>query len=170
MNKYIARQFLNSQKGFTPLTVILIAAALLAVSFLAYRAFMPQKPQNAPQQITKPRSKAPGVITQVVTAKAIDSKTGQAASPTSTFSKTDPVIYSVVTLNNPKVGTKIEYSRYLNGKFLDNRSLPVVKASTSNVIFDWALSKPGAVRLVGNYKVKVYTNGIFEKEIKYQVQ
>ncbi len=171
MNKYTARQLPNNQKGFTPLVIIVAVAAFLAVSYLTYQAFVAQpKGQNTPQQITKPRSKAPGMITQVVTTKAIDSKTGQAVSPTNTFSKTDRVIYLVIALKNPTVGTKIEYTRYLNGKFLDNRSLTVARANTNNIIFDWTLNKPGAAHLAGNYKVKVYTNGIFEKEINYLVQ
>ena len=69
MNKYTAP---DSQRGFAPLVIIVIVAALLAASYLTYRAFVQPK-QNAPQQVTKPRSKAPGLVTQVVTAKAIDS-------------------------------------------------------------------------------------------------
>jgi len=76
----------------------------------------------------------------------------------------------VLTLKNPKVGTKFEYVRYLNGKFLDNGNLTMKKANTNNVSFGWTLKKTGATHLVGTYRVKVYTNGVFEKETTYIVQ
>ncbi len=110
------------------------------------------------------------MATQIILTKTIDPKTGLATSPASTFSKKDPTIYSVVALNNPSLGTKVEYVRYLNGKFLDNRNATTTKASDKNIIFDWKLNKPGATRLSGVYKVKIYTNGVFEKEVNYTVE
>ncbi|MDO8621363.1 MAG: hypothetical protein Q7R31_03765 [Candidatus Levybacteria bacterium] len=119
---------------------------------------------------TLPRSKAPGIIISVVTAKGIDLKTGEAIKPTATFLTTDKNIYAVTTLQNAKVGTRIEYVRYLNNKFLDNRSIKITKSNTNNTSFVWTLKNSTSIRPVGQYKVKVYTNGIFEKEISYQVQ
>ncbi len=129
----------------------------------------PKTTTSTPQP-TLPRSKAPGVISNALTAKAIDPKTGEAVNPTSTFAPIDKSIYLVLTLKNPKVGSRYAFTRYLNGKFLDNGSLPVTKLTTNNVSFVWALKKIGATHPIGSYKVKVYTNGIFEKEISYQVQ
>ena len=118
---------------------------------------------------TLPRSKAPGIIISVVVAKGIDSKTGEAIKPTATFLTTDKNIYAVTTLQNAKVGIRIEYVRYLNNKFLDNRSIKIKKPNTNNTSFVWTLKKPNASHLVGTYKVKLYTNGIFEKEVSYTV-
>ena len=174
----------QSQKGFTPILVILIMAAMAGVVYLGFRSFTKttpsqntyqQTPQKAPRQKSAtvsslPRSKAPGAITQVVAAKGVDSITGEAANPSSQFSKTDKAIYVILTLKNPKVGTKFEYTRYLNNKFLDNGNLTMKKDSTNNVSFAWTLKKPGATHLVGIYRVKVYTNGVFEKETTYIVQ
>ncbi len=120
-------------------------------------------------QPTKPRSKAPGIIGSVVTTKALDTKTGYALNPTTSFATTDKTIYLVLTVNTSKVGTKFEYVRSLNGKFLDNRSITLIKP-VNVVSFDWRLKKVGATHLPGTYKVKVYTNGVFEKEISYSVQ
>lgn len=122
-------------------------------------------------QPTKPRSKKiPDIITNIVTAKGIDPKTGEAVNPTSILLTTDKSIYVVATLQNAKVGTKIEYVRYLNNKFLDNRSITITKPNTNNTSFVWTLKKPGATHPIGNYRVKVYSNGIFEKETSYTVQ
>ena len=46
----------------------------------------------------------------------------------------------------------------------------MTKANTNNVSFNWTLKKLGTTHLAGNYKVKVYTNGVFEKETTYIVQ
>ncbi len=135
-----------------------------------------QAPQSIPQtaspsvQPTKPRSKAPGIIISVITAKGVDPKTGEAINPTTIFLSTDKSIYAVTTLQNAKIGTRIEYVRYLNNKFLDNRSIKIKKPNTNNTSFVWTLKNSTASHPVGTYGVKVYTNGIFEKEITYTVQ
>ncbi len=129
------------------------------------------QPTSSPSvQPTKPRSKAPGIVSSVVAAKSVDPKTGDAVNPTSVFLTTDKSIYIVTSLQNAKVGTKIEYVRYLSNKFLDNRSITITKPSTNNTSFVWTLRKPGATHPIGNYRVKVYTNGVFEKEIMYIIQ
>jgi len=173
------------QAGFTTILVVLVLVAIAGVAYLGRRSFTTkttpslnihqQTPQKAPGQKSaatspQPRSKAPNVITQVTTARGLDIKTGEAVNPASQFSKTDKAIYVVLTLKNPKVGTKFEYTRYLNGKFLGNGNLTMKKTNTNNVSFNWTLKKPGATHLVGNYRVKVYTNGVFEKEVSYQIR
>ncbi len=48
------------------------------------------QPTTAPSpQPTKPRSKAPGVVLNAVTASSLDPKTGTALNPTATFTPTD---------------------------------------------------------------------------------
>ena len=170
----------TNQQGLTPLITLLLIAVLLGVGYAGYRSLSTSSqpsnqktiatPQPKNSTTPSPRSKTPGIVTQISLAKAIDQKTGLAINPVTSFSKTDPAIYTVVTLNNPPVGTKIEYVRYLNGRLLDNRSTSTTKATDKSVIFDWKLKKPGATHLVGNYRVKIYTNGVFEKEINYTVQ
>lgn len=121
------------------------------------------------QKPTLPRSKAPGVIANVLTASSLDAQ-GNAVAPATTFAKTEKNIYLVLTLNKPKVGTKVEYLRYVNGKLLDSNATKLSKPNLTTTSFIWSLKKPGATHVVGNYKVKVYANGIFEKEISYIVQ
>jgi len=167
-------------KGFAIVGVLIVAIVLvLGLVFMLQKsaknttappAVSQPKTATSTPQPTLPRSKAPGVISNALTAKALDPKTGEAVNPTSTFASTDKSIYLVLTLKNPQVGSRYAFTRYLNGKFLDNGSLPVTKLTTNNVSFVWTLKKVGATHLVGSYKVKVYTNGIFEKEISYQVR
>ncbi len=180
MIKESAPNLNTNQKGFTPLVTLLLIVVLLGVGYLGYRSLSTSSqpsnqktiatPQPKNSTTSTPRSKAPGIVTQISLAKTIDQKTGVAINPVTSFSKTDPAIYAVVTLSNPPVGTKIEYVRYLNNKLLDNRSTSTTKVTAKSIVFDWKLKKPDATRMVGNYRVKIYTNGVFEKEINYTVQ
>lgn len=158
-----------SRKSSPPILAIVVLVLIGGIVYLGYKSLVANPRYTLQKQATSPRSKTPGVIDRLVAAKGIDPKTGEAVGVSTTFSKTDPSLYVVMTLKNPKVGTKFEFVRYLNGKFLDNGSLTMKKATTNNVSFNWDLKKPGAIHLVGNYRVKVYTNGVFEKEVTYKV-
>lgn len=162
---------------------VLVGGMLLLTFFGGWYFFKNKKPASAPvpqairpmvspspSSIAKPRSKAPGIVVGVVTARGIDPKTGEAVEPTTTFLTTDKSIYAVTTLINAKVGTKIEYVRYLNGKFLDNRSITITKPNTNNTSFVWTLKNLTSTHPIGQYEVRVYTNGIFEKKIFYTMQ
>jgi len=156
------------------IAVLLLIGGLFAVLQKSKTTSLPtqqpvvQQPTLSPQP-TLPRSKAPGVITSVLTASALDPQ-GKAVAPATTFAKTDNNIYLSLTLNKPKIGTKIEYIRYLNGKYLDSGADKILRPNVINTSFIWSLKKPGATHLPGNYRVKVYTNGVFEKETSYTVQ
>ncbi len=130
--------------------------------------------QISPQQSktatsTLPRSKAPGIVTALSAATSLDAK-GNPIAITSAFKITDRNIYLVASINKPVVGTKLEYIRYLNGKYLDNGTLKITKPNLLHVSFVWSLKTAAAKRPIGNYIVKVYTNGIFEKEVSYVVK
>ena len=150
------------------IAVLLLIGGLFAVLQKSKTTSSPtQQPTLSPKP-TLPRSKAPGVITNIMTASALDAQ-GKTVAPVTAFAKTDKNIYLVLTINKPKIGTKIEYIRYLNGKYLDSGTNKILKSNVTNTSFIWSLIKPGTMHLVGTYKVKVYTNGIFEKEISYTV-
>lgn len=153
--------------------LILVAGLFTLVQKLKTTPSSVKRPvMQRPTLTLKPvllRSKAPGVITNVLTASSLDAQ-GKALAPASTFAQADKNIYLSLTLDKPKVGSKIEYIRYLNGKYLDSGADKILKPNVMYTSFIWSLKKPGAMHLVGAYKVKVYTNGIFEKETFYTVQ
>lgn len=166
----------------TPAKTLWYALGALGVVAVAGGVFLwrasapvPQTPTAVSQQSgtratpTLPRSKTPGVVLGLLTAASLDTK-GNPVAPSTVFAATDKSIYLSASLASPKVGTKIEYIRYLNGKYLDNGTLKVTKPSVTHVSFLWNLKKAGAKRSVGSYRVKVYTNGIFEKETSYFVK
>lgn len=150
------------------LIVLILLAGLLyfALRKTKNSSFM-QSTTTQPKP-TLPRSKPLGTITNVVTASSLDTQ-GNAATAASTFVPTQKTIYLVLIVNNPKVGTKFEYIRYLNNKYLDKGILKVTKPNLTNSSFSWTV-KLGATHLLGVYRVKVYTDGVFEKESTYTVK
>ncbi len=104
------------------------------------------------------------------TTKSIDLKTGMGGVEVKTFSSKDPVIYVVMQVNKPAKGTKFEYTRYFNGKYVDHKSLDTTKDGVSYVSFSWRLKNAKSKHLSGDYRLKLYVNGNFVKEIFYQVR
>ncbi len=113
------------------MAVLVVLVLIGGVYMLAKRPNKTVQPTTVIQQptiqpkLTLPRSKPLGIITNVVTTTSLDAQ-GNPVSPTSSFSATTKTIYLAVSLNNAKVGTKVEYVRYLNGKYLDKNALKIV--------------------------------------------
>ena len=155
-----------------------IVIVVLGGGFFLWRNMAPQthmpssslsEPVTTQKKPPLPRSKAPEVVTSLVAAAALDAKGGSAL-PVSSFSAKDKTIYVVASVSKPQVGTKIEYIRYLNGKYLDSGTQKIAKPNLTHVSFFWSLKKAGATHPLGNYIVNVYTNGIFEKATTYVVR
>lgn len=146
--------------------LIIIAVTLVLLSAGLY-LYSTSKSKPTKPVITL-RSKKPDVISKVVFAKSIDTK-GRPVILGSKFGKKEEEIYMLVNLKNVKEGTKIEYVRYRNGKYLDHRSLEVTKANAGFASFNWKLQTPPGVRPAGNYLIKVYTNGKLETATTYIV-
>ncbi len=115
------------------------------------------------------RSKSPGVIADIILAKTIDATTGKPLTITHAFSKKEPTIYAVMKLQHVSSGTRIEYVRYRNKKYLDHRSIQIVQP-VLYVNFHWKLKTPPADRPAGTYLIKVYANGKLEKAAEYVVR
>lgn len=167
--------------GFSAVLVVIAAAALLAGGVLLYRQqIKTAKPatnnssySNQPAQKNASASAKPaikGMILSAQTTKALDPKTGQGLNPTTVFSARDPEIFVALSVDKPKKGTKFEYVRYLNGKYVDHKSITMVKDGSQYASFSWKLKNAQALHPAGDYTVKLYTGGNFEKEISYQVR
>lgn len=175
--------FSPQAKNIVLIVVLTILAAFIGsfLGFLFFRNYFPKVSiQTTKQNLNKssaasnttkpkPRSKIPGMIVQGVPAKEIDPISGKPLMPTQQFFANEKIIYLTIALNNPKTGTKIEYVRYLNGKYLDHRSITIEKEKTLYANFNWSLNNPLATHLTGDYKVKLYTNGVFERAVEYKI-
>ncbi len=162
-----------SQKGITPILLPLIIVAVLVAGILVYQTTKnPPSTSKSPAQPSQSKLKLvkEGLILEAKTTKTLDPKTGKAGDVVSTFSTKDPVIYLTLDLKSPKKGTKFEYVRYLKGKYVDHGSMQLTKEGVDNSSFSWELKNANVKRLAGNYKIKLYTNGNFEKEVSYQVR
>jgi len=110
-----------------------------------------------------------GSVVSVVSAKSYDSHRNVASEVTSSFSPTDRQIVLGVTLQGYPAGSRCEFVRYLNGKYLDHGSVPVKKPTANTVFFTWTLTKPGVSHLPGPYRIKVFVNGRYARELTYFV-
>ena len=152
---------------------LVVLVALVVVGYFGYQAIVkkssPASTLKSIQSKLNP-AKTVGVIMGVKTSKSLDPKTGMAGTEVNTFSTKDPVIYVVLQVNKPAKGTKFEYTRYFNGKYVDRKSLETTKDGMNYVSFSWRLKNAQSKRLAGDYKVRLYTNGNFEREVSYQVR
>lgn len=124
------------------------------------------KPQTSFSNF-KSRSKAPGIILSAIPTRQVDA-TGGPTDQSQQFSLKQNPLYIVMKLNSPPPGTRLEYVRYLNDKYLDHRSMSI-NAPAQYANFQWLLPTPLASHLAGTYLVKLYTNGVFEQRVNFTI-
>ncbi len=110
-----------------------------------------------------------GIVEAAETSSAFDMAFDKAINITSQFASTDRSIYLAVSLNDFRPGSRCEFVRYLDDKYLDHGSVIVTKVPPTTVAFEWSLRRAEARRLEGNYRVRVYLNGVYKTEISYRV-
>lgn len=163
---------LLNQKGFAPI-LLLVLVVLVAAGFLGYQAIVQKSPPPSTSQSIQARPNPPkpaGMILGAKTTKSLDPKTGRWGREVSTFSTKDPVVFLALQVNKAPKGTKFEYVRYFKGKYVDHKSLESTKDGVDYVSFSWSLKDIKSKHPAGDYRVKLYTNGKFEKEVSYQVR
>lgn len=166
---------MNSQK------VPIISAVILSLSLAGYTGYSIVLQQNRilgtkttaiNRASVKPISKtaAKKIILSARTTKEVDPRTGIGKRTVTVFSTKSPVIYVSLAVARPPLGTKFEYVRYFNGKYIDHGSLETSKNAMKNISFSWKLKDINSRHLAGNYRVKLYVNGNFEKEVAFTVK
>lgn len=134
----------------------------------------PQQPLNPSLFFSKLLGQKPPAPTKMIlgvtTTKTFDPKTNKGGVPVTLFTAKDPDIFAALEVNKPPKGTKFEYVRYFQGKYVDRGSLTTTKDGVDFVSFNWGLKGATSKRLLGTYLVKLYTQGNFEKEISYQIR
>lgn len=140
------------------------------LSFTPLAQNQPQKVQTTvKQEILVRRSQIPNIIYKATTAKIIDVKTGKVIKASNLFTLQDKTVYLVLDLASPKIGTHIDYIRYLNGRYVDHGEVQIDKPNTNNLTFKWGITKPVGSFPDGKYKIATYTDGILEKRVNYTV-
>ncbi len=159
---------LKSEKGFAHILIIVLVLVLIAGA--GFYVINRQKSATTNNATTTSATKVspPGVVQSEVFASSLDTS-GAPVKTATTFSPTEPKIYVVVGLKNAKTTQRVEYTRYLNDKFVDNGSIPVSKDAAKYASFGFVLN-PGKTHPKGTYLVKTYTNGIFERSATYKVE
>lgn len=167
-----------SSRGFSAVALLLIGAVVLAGGGLyLYRRQAGSYPETANPPLgrvakatTSPTQPKKGLILKAEMTKRLDTKTGQGLDAATVFSPNEPAIYMAMSVDKPVKGTKFEYVRYLNGKYVDHKSINMAQNATQYASFGWKLKSPSARHPAGDYRVKLYANGNFEKELTYQVR
>lgn len=112
---------------------------------------------------------SPGAMTQLEVSRSYDPVRRVALDPTDQFSLVDPQIVLSVRLDGYAAGSRCEFVRYWNGKYLDHGTAPLHKPGLSTVFFLWTLRTDRLPRIAGTYLVKVYVNGRYASEVPYVV-
>ena len=93
---------------------------------------------------------------------------GSASSPTTVFdSAQDQQVVAVLSLPNLDAGTKISYTRYLNGKYVNSKSAALKKKA--KYFYITFKPTPGERFTPGSYRMKFYVNEKSAGEITYQI-
>ena len=157
----------KNEQGLAHLALLLIVVLALVIGAGLY-VYNNQKNKTTTNSTTAAKKVThPGVVKSEVFATSLDAA-GAPVSPTNKFTATTPKIYVVLALSNAKASQRVEYTRYLNGKFVSNGSASL-KDGAKYASFVFSL-KPGKTHPKGTYTVKTYTNGVFERSATYTVQ
>ena len=82
-------------------------------------------------------------------------------------SSRDRTVFVVVPVNGLAAGTTVSYVRYLNGKYLDNRSAKLAKPGRS-LVFEMK-AKAGQKLVRGDYRYQIYVNGKYREQIGFKI-
>ena len=104
-------------------------------------------------------------IVKAVMSRSIDAKGNATGVATSFNSKTDKVVYAVLTLKNVTKDTKLSYVRNLNGKYVDSKVALVSKAGVTTFYF--AFEKGIGEYPKGTYALNLYVNGRRAQSLNY---
>lgn len=157
----------KSERGSIDLIIVAVLVVALIIG-LGWYFFSHQSNKPIANSSTTPVSSKATLITSEQFASTLDAN-GAAVSPTNTFKTDTPKIYVAISLENTKQNQRVEYTRYLNDKFVDNGSIAISKDGVKNASFAFTL-KQGATHAKGTYLVKTYVNGVFESSASYTVQ
>jgi hypothetical protein len=106
-------------------------------------------------------------ITNIQMARLVGAD-GSAASSTTVFDSTqDQKIVAVLALANLDAGTKISYTRYKDGKYVNSKTAKLKKRS--KYFYFTFKPKPGEKFTPGSYRMKFYVNEKSAGEITYQI-
>lgn len=162
---------LKEQRGFAHIVVVIVLVVVIAgAGFLVFQRTQDAKRANSTSNLpgTAKTTKAPSVVKSVEFSTTVDN-VGKATAPSATFATTDGKINVVSSLQSPTKGTRIEFVRYRDNKFVDNGSLALSKDGAQYAGFDFT-PKPGKKHPTGTYKVKIYANGVYQTIGTYSVK
>ncbi len=135
----------------------IVGVVVIGVLFLIFNQTPFFQPLGVPTPQTPVSPSGATAITKAVTSRSIDAK-GNATGETAAFNaKTDKIVYVVLTLQNAAKTTKVSYTRYLNGKYIDSKVAQPSKDGMTNFYFTFEKGIGDYPK--GTYTVKLYVDG-----------
>jgi hypothetical protein len=167
VNKRLKTQS-ESMAGSLDVILIVLLVIVLAGGAGYYVYQNSNKPAAPVTPAVVAKLKRPGVVQALRFGTVLDSA-GNIKTPGVDFKQTDSTIYITVGLNNAKKGSRIEYIRYRDDFMVDNGAVNIIKDGAQRIGFNFSL-KPGQTHPIGTYKIKLYTNGVFETSGAYTIK
>lgn len=152
-------------KNFSYFLIGIVALVIIGALVLAFSRTKPITIQTGEPSLTAQPSVDAPTIVQAAMSRGIDVK-GNATDVATTFNtKTDKIVYAVLTLKNVTKNTKLSYTRSLNGKYIDSKvALPSKDGITT---FYFAFEKGIGDYPKGAYTLKLYVNGKRSQTLTY---
>ena len=151
---------MNKKVAYLIVGIVVVVGALL---LFLNRAPSPQTSLPAPQAQTS--TPAVPTIVKAVASRSVDAK-GNATGETATFNaKTDKIVYVVLALQNVTAKTKLSYTRYLNGKYIDSKVAQPSKDGVTSFYFTFEKGIGDYPK--GTYTVKLYVDGRHATSVTY---
>ena len=139
---------MNKKLLYIVIAVVVIGAAVFLVA---------RKPTLLPTPLVQPPSSNAPAIVKAVMSRSVDAA-GNATGVATTFStKTDKIVYAVLTLKNATRNTKLSYVRYLNGKYIDSKVAQPSKDGITNFYFTFEKGIGDYPK--GSYALNLYVDG-----------
>ena len=159
----------KDQRGFAELVIIIVAVGvLIAAGLFTYNRIQSSRIESTTSSDVAQRTAKKQLVKDVSFSTTVDSS-GAAVSPQNVFSATDSNIGVVIPLTGVKTGSRVSYTRYLNGKFVDNGGVSIAKDNANYVRFIFT-TKANQTHPLGDYVVKAYVNGAYQTSGSYTVQ
>ncbi len=135
--------------------IIVGAIVVIGALFFVFSRTPSLTQTGTPAPQTSPSGAA--TIVKAVASRSINAN-GNATGETTTFNtKTDKIVYVVLTLQNVTTKTKLSYTRYLNGKYIDSKVAQPSKDGMTTLYFTFEKGIGDYPK--GTYTVKLYVDG-----------
>lgn len=159
----------SSKKSISKRLLICILVSIIFINIITTIYFVYLDKPNSQNSLIQNISQKDNLkVIVVLASKSIDLVTGAPKDIQTQFSSKDKFVYVNIELSNNSLdGAKVEYIRFINDKFIDNGQRKLKKDDKTYISF--LFETTNADRVIGDYKIKIYLNGNYIKDLLFNV-